>query len=81
MPIGVMKMKLTELQVNDTATVMSLHNLDKPYVQRLMDIGVYENAAITLVRRLSNGRLFLIEVDDIEICVRKDDADKIEVLK
>ena len=76
-----MKMKLTELQVNDTATVMSLHNLDKAYVQRLMDIGVYENAEITLVRCLSNGRLFLIEVDDIEICIRKDDADKIEVLK
>ena len=72
-------MTLTELKRGDKAIVLSLHTLPKRYVERLMDVGIYENAEVTLLNVLAMGRLFLLEVDDIEICIRKEDAELIEV--
>lgn len=72
-------MKLTELKKQEQARVVSLQKLDKQFVQRLMDIGLYENAIVTLLNCLSFGNLFLLEVDNIEICIRKRDAERIEV--
>ncbi|MCF7925259.1 MAG: ferrous iron transport protein A [Candidatus Izimaplasma sp.] len=72
-------MKLTELQIKDTAKVVSLETLDKDYVQRLMDVGLYHHAKVTLLNRLSFGNLILLEVDNIELCIRKKDAEQIEV--
>jgi ferrous iron transport protein A len=72
-------MKLTELKKQEKARVVSLQKLEKQFVQRLMDIGLYENANVTLLNCLSFGSLYLLEVDNIEICIRKKDAERIEV--
>jgi ferrous iron transport protein A len=72
-------MKLTELKKQEKARVVSLQKLEKQFVQRLMDIGLYENANVTLLNCLSFGNLYLLEVDNIEICIRKKDAERIEV--
>ncbi len=72
-------MNITELKRNDKASVISLRKLDKKYTERLMDVGIYESAEVTLLNTLAMGRLYLIEVDDIEICIRREDALKIEV--
>jgi ferrous iron transport protein A len=74
-------MNLTELKRNETAKVCSLRNLEKAYTDRLMDVGIYESAEVTLLNVLAMGRLYLVEVDDIEICIRKEDALLIEVQK
>ena len=74
-------MNLTELKRNETAMVTSLKQLKKAYTNRLMDVGIYESAELTLVNVLAMGRLYLVEVDDIEICIRKEDALLIEVKK
>jgi ferrous iron transport protein A len=44
-----------------------------------MDLGIYEGAHVILLNKLSFGRLFLVEVDDIELCLRQQDASLIEV--
>ena len=72
-------MNITELQRNEKANVISLKKLHKKYTERLMDVGIYESAEVTLLNILAMGRLYLIEVDDIEICIRREDALLIEV--
>ena len=74
-------MNITDLKKQDRAKIISLRKLDKKYTDRLMDVGIYESAEVTLLNRLSSNRLFLLEVDDIEICIRKEDAMLIEVKK
>lgn len=78
---GVIKMNITELKRNDTAQVVSLRKLEAKYTERLMDVGVYESAEVTLLNTIAMGRLYLLEVDDIEICIRREDALLIEVKK
>lgn len=74
-------MNITDLQRNEEAVITSLGKLDKKFVERLMDLGIYESAHVILLNKLAFERLFLIEVDDIEICLRKEDAVQIEVQK
>lgn len=74
-------MNITELTKQDKAQVLSLKKLDKKYTERLMDVGIYESAEVTLLNIIAMGRLYLIEVDDIEICIRREDALLIEVKK
>lgn len=74
-------MNITDLEKQERAKIISLRKLDKKYTDRLMDVGIYESAEVTLLNRLSSNRLFLLEVDDIEICIRKEDAMLIEVEK
>ena len=73
-------MNVTDMKRNDQVKVISLQKLQKKYTDRLMDVGVYESAEITLLNILAMGRLYLLEVDDIEICIRREDALLIEVI-
>jgi ferrous iron transport protein A len=72
-------MNLTELKVSQSGTILSFDNIVPSFRRRLMDLGIYEGATIILLNRLSFGRLYLVEVDEIEICLRKKDALLIEV--
>ena len=74
-------MNITDLKKFDTAVIVSFDGISKAFRSRLMDIGIYESAHVTLLNRLSFNSLFLLEVDDIEICMRKEDAVRIEVVK
>lgn len=75
------KLNITDLEKMDTAEVISFDGLDPVFVRRLMDLGIYQSARITVLNKLSFDRLFLLEVDNVEICIRRDDAEKIEVRK
>ena len=72
-------MNITELKKKEKATIVSMQKVDKNFVKRLMDLGIYESAQVTLLNTMALNTLFLVEVDDIEICLRKEDAILIEV--
>lgn len=72
-------MNITDMKKHQKATITSITKHDRQFQERLMDLGVYETASVVLLNRLAFNRLFLIEVDDIEICLRKEDAQKVEV--
>lgn len=74
-------MNITDLQKGETAIIVSLSNIEENFMKRLMDLGVYQHASILLLNKLSFNRLYLIEIDDIEICLRKEDASLIEVVR
>ena len=72
-------MNITEMKKLEKTQVISLKKLNTKYTARLMDVGVYESAVVTLLNVIAMGRLYLLEVDDIEICIRREDALLIEV--
>lgn len=72
-------MTIIDMKIKEKAQVISLRNLEKRYTERLMDVGIYESCEVTLLNVIAMGRLYLLEVDDIEICIRHEDASKIEV--
>ncbi len=72
-------MNIVDLKRGEKARVQSLQQLHKKFIERLMDVGIYESAEVTLLNILAMGRLYLLEVDDIEICIRREDALHIEV--
>ena len=72
-------MNLTELEVSQNATILSFEEIAPSFRRRLMDLGIYEGAHVILLNKLSFGRLYLVEVDEIEICLRQIDASLIEV--
>jgi ferrous iron transport protein A len=74
-------MNITDLNREEIAKIVSLGNIDKLFTKRLMDLGIYESATVVMLNKLSSNRLYIIEVDDIEICLRKEDAELIEVRK
>ena len=74
-------MNITDLNREEIAKIISLGNIDKLFTKRLMDLGIYESATVVMLNKLSSNRLYIVEVDDIEICLRKEDAEQIEVKK
>lgn len=74
-------MNITDLKREESARILSLGKIDKIFTKRLMDLGIYESANVVMLNKLSFNRLYIIEVDDIEICLRKEDAEMIEVQK
>ncbi len=74
-------MNITDLKKQEKAKIVSLKKFEKQFMDRLMDLGVYESAEVTLLNILAFDKLYLLEVDDIEICLRKEDALNIEVKK
>ena len=74
-------MNITDLKREESARIVSLGKIDKLFNKRLMDLGIYESATVVMLNKLSSNRLYVIEVDDIEICLRKEDAEMIEVRK
>jgi len=74
-------MNITDLEREEVAKIVSLGNIDKIFTERLMDLGIYESATVVMLNKLSSNRLYIVEVDDIEICLRKEDALNIEVRK
>lgn len=72
-------MNITQMKKSENGVIQSLVNVETAFRKRLMDLGIYEGADVILLNVLSGGTLYLIEVDDVEICLRKQDASLIEV--
>ena len=73
-------MNITKMKKSEKGVIESLVKIETAFRKRLMDLGIYEGADVILLNVLSGGNLYLIEVDDVEICLRKSDAELIEVL-
>jgi len=70
---------MTELKISEHAIIKSFKEIEPGFRRRLMDVGIYEGASVILLNKLSYGKLLIIEVDEVEICLRNEDALLIEV--
>ncbi|XMB66252.1 FeoA family protein [Mycoplasmatota bacterium zrk1] len=72
-------MLLSDLEIGENAIISDMSKIDKSFRNRLMDIGIYRDARVLLVSKMSFGKMLVVEVDDVEICIRRTDAERIEV--
>ena len=77
--VGVIQMNITEMRIKEEGIIKSINQIEINFRKRLMDLGIYDGADVILLNVLSFGKLYLLEVDDVEICLRKEDALLIEV--
>ncbi len=75
------KMTINNMKKGERAVVASFDGLNDSFVARLMDVGLYKHSEITLLNIIAMGKLFLLEVDEVEICIRSIDASRIVVNK
>lgn len=72
-------MQLHELIEGQVTQVKSFSALDQKMQNRLMDMGLYEGATLSLIRKINKGKLILVEVDGVCLCMRQSTASAIEV--
>lgn len=69
-------MTLSTLKKGESALILS-----DSFSRRLYDVGISIGSEVTMLNILNFGQLFYISIDDVDFCIRKQDAKKITVEK
>lgn len=72
-------MKLKELKVGATGTVVGFSTTDPAYRQKLLRMGLTRNAEFTVIRKAPFGGPIEIEVKSFRLVLRSNEADALEV--
>ncbi|MDF2699206.1 MAG: FeoA domain [Haloplasmataceae bacterium] len=68
-----------DMHVGETGTISDMKAIDLKKRHRFMDLGIAPNAKLVLLKKINFNNLYIIEVDDVEICIRQADAKNILV--
>jgi Fe2+ transport system protein FeoA len=71
-------MRLDQLLPGQSAVIISIQHTG-PRLQRLLEMGLFEGSAVTLVRRAPLGDPIEIKLTDYHLSLRSNDACLIEV--
>lgn len=72
-------MKLSELEVGQTAKVLKLNETNKAIRRHLLDMGITRGVEIIIKKVAPMGDPIDIALRDYELCIRREDLSKIEV--
>jgi len=70
---------LSELKVGQRAKVLKLNEQNKAIRRHLLDMGITRGVEITIKKVAPMGDPIDIQLRDYELCLRKEDLQKIEV--
>ena len=73
------KCNLSELSVGQKARVLKLNETNKAIRRHLLDMGITRGVEITIKKIAPLGDPIDISLRDYELCIRKEDLQKIEV--
>lgn len=73
------KCKLSELKVGQKAKVLKIEEENKIIRRHLLDMGITRGVEITIKKIAPMGDPIDISLRDYELCIRKEDLEKIEV--
>lgn len=73
------KCNLSELSVGQKARVLKLNETNKAIRRHLLDMGITREVEITIKKIAPMGDPIDISLRDYELCIRKEDLQKIEV--
>lgn len=73
------KKSLVEMVVGESGQILTLNLPDEVFRHRMMDIGIAPNARVEVINTLHNNQLYILDVDDVEICIRREAAKEITV--
>ncbi|ERJ13449.1 FeoA family protein [Haloplasma contractile] len=68
-----------DMDIGEKGVISDLLNFDIKTRHRFLDLGIAPQSKITLLNRVNFKHLYLIEVDDVEFCIRKVDAKNVIV--
>lgn len=71
--------KLSELNIGEKGTVISLNIKNKEIRRHLLDMGITRGTVIEIKRIAPMGDPIDIKLRDYELCIRKEDLKQIEV--
>lgn len=74
-------MKLSGLKIGESALILDFKGLSDTFSRRLYDVGISIGSEVTMLKVLNFGQLFYISIDDVDFCIRKQDAKKITIEK
>lgn len=72
-------MKLADLTIGQSATILSLQELDGQTRKKLMVMGLLPKTPVTLLRKAPLGDPLQIRVRDVSVALRKSTAEQIRV--
>lgn len=72
-------MTLSDLTIGQTATILSLQELDGQTRKKLMVMGLLPKTPVTLLRKAPLGDPLQIRVRDVSVALRKSTAEQITV--
>ncbi len=72
-------MNISELKVNEVKMVTETAKLGEELSHMFRQRGLHIGAKVELKRKIYKGKLLIIEANQVELCIRKIDAEKIEV--
>lgn len=61
--------------------ILEFNGISDSFSRRLYDVGISIGSEVTMLNILNFGQLFYISIDDVDFCIRKNDAKKIAVEK
>lgn len=70
---------INDMEIGDTSLIVSMNRIPKRIYNRFLDLGIAPNAKVKLLNKINFNKLFIIEVDDVEICIRQKDAKAIDI--
>lgn len=74
-------MNLSTLKKGESAMILEFDGISDSFSRRLYDVGISIGSEVTMLNILNFGQLFYISIDDVDFCIRKNDAKKIAVEK
>lgn len=74
-------MNLSTLKKGESAMILEFNGISDSFSRRLYDVGISIGSEVTMLNILNFGQLFYISIDDVDFCIRKNDAKKIAVEK
>ncbi|MGI2259333.1 FeoA family protein [Shewanella sp. GXUN23E] len=76
-------MKLSELSPGDSAVIAEIGHIDLPQTvkRKLLSMGITPKTRFTLIRRAPMGSGLELDIRGSKLCMRRDLADIIEVVK
>ncbi|NLC94185.1 MAG: ferrous iron transport protein A [Bacilli bacterium] len=70
---------IVDLEIGETAKIINMDQLPLRLRNRYLDLGIAPGSYVKLINKVNFQRLYIIDIDDVELCLRKKDAQKIIV--
>ena len=73
-------MDLSTLKIGETAVILEFNGISDSFSRRLYE-GISIGSEVTMLNVLNFGQLFYISIEDVDFCIRVEDAKKIKIEK
>jgi Fe2+ transport system protein FeoA len=68
-----------DMNIGDTSVIKSMDGISRQVFHRFLDLGIMPCAKVKLLNKINFNQLFIIEIEDVEICIRQKDAKNIQI--